>query len=226
VHDLLRLGARVSGAGQSGSFALSLREFAAKANEAIDASLHEIIIEIGSSVIRMSPVGNPEIWAANVAHRAKNTREADDYDFKVAARNTIINLTESNFTKAGNLRKGVKYAKPLTKAERVQNFNVNGLVAGQNYVGGRFRGNWMFSLGSADTTTTDEVDPSGSKSTARIVNGAIEFKAGDTAFITNSLPYAIPLEYGHSQQAPGGMVRITLARFQQIVLEAIRNNQV
>ena len=122
------------GAGQSGSFALSLREFAAKANEAIDASLREIIIEIGSSVIRMSPVGNPEIWAANVAHRAKNIREADDYDFKVALRNTAINLTESNFTKAGNLRKGVKYAKPLTKAERVQNFNVNGLVAGQGYV--------------------------------------------------------------------------------------------
>jgi hypothetical protein len=42
----------------------------------------------------------------------------------------------------------------------------------------------------------------------------------------NNLPYAVPLEYGHSKQAPGGMVRITLARFQQIVDEAIRNNQV
>ena len=212
--------------GMNGSFAAQIAKFAAKANEAIDASLREIIIEIGSSVIRMSPVGNPEIWAANVAHREKNTREADDYDFKVAARNTVINLTESNFTKSGKLKKGVKYAKPLTKAERVQNFNVNRLVAGQGYVGGRFRGNWMFSIGSPDTSTTEEVDPSGSKSTARIVNGAIEFKAGDTAYITNSLPYAIPLEYGHSQQAPGGMVRITLTRFQQIVLEAIRNNQV
>jgi hypothetical protein len=213
------------GAGQSGSFALSLAQFAEQAKEAIDASLREIVIELGSSVIRMSPVGNPEIWAANVAHREKNTREADGYDFKVAARNTVINLTESNFTKSGKLKKGVKYAKPLTKAERVQNFNVNGLVSGKDYVGGRFRGNWMFSIGSPDNTTTDEVDPSGRKSTARIVDGAIEFKAGDTAYITNSLPYAIPLEFGHSQQAPGGMVRITVARFQQIVLEAIRNNQ-
>ncbi len=42
----------------------------------------------------------------------------------------------------------------------------------------------------------------------------------------NNLPYAIALEYGHSDQAPGGMVRITQARFQQIVEEAIRNNQV
>ncbi|SEQ28619.1 hypothetical protein SAMN03159444_01421 [Pseudomonas sp. NFACC02] len=215
-----------AGAGQSGSFALSLAQFAEQAKEAIDASLREIIIELGSSVIRMSPVGNPEIWAANVAHRAKNTRAAEDYDFKVAVRNTLINLNDSNFTKSGNLRKGVKYAKPLTKAERVQNFNVNGLVSGKDYVGGRFRGNWMFSIGTPDNTTTEEVDPSGRKSTARIVDGAIEFKAGDTAYITNSLPYAIPLEFGHSQQAPGGMVRITVARFQQIVLEAIRNNQV
>jgi hypothetical protein len=215
-----------AGSGQSGSFALSLAQFAEQAKEAIDASLREIVIELGSSVIRMSPVGNPEIWAANVAHREKNTREADDYDFKVAARNTVINLTESNFTKSGKLKKGVKYGKPLTKAERLQNFNVNGLVSGKDYFGGRFRGNWMFSIGSPDNTTTEEVDPSGRKSTARIVDGAIEFKAGDTAYITNSLPYAIPLEFGHSQQAPGGMVRITVARFQQIVLDAIRNNQV
>jgi hypothetical protein len=215
-----------AGAGQSGSFALSLAQFAEQAKEAIDASLREIVIELGSSVIRMSPVGNPEIWAANVAHREKNTREADDYDFKVAARNTVINLTESNFTKSGKLKKGVKYAKPLTKAERVQNFNVNGLISGKDYVGGRFRGNWMFNIGAPDNTTTEEVDASGRKSRARIVDGAIEFKAGDTAYITNSLPYAIPLEFGHSQQAPGGMVRITVTRFQQIVLEAIRNNQV
>jgi hypothetical protein len=215
-----------AGAGQSGSFALSLAEFAAQATEAVDASLREIIIEIGSSVIRMSPVGNPEIWAANVAHRSANKAQADDYDFKVAVRNTVINLTDSNFTKAGKLKRGVKYAKPLTKTERDQNFSVNGLVAGKDYVGGRFRGNWMFSIGTPDNTTTEEVDPSGAKSTARIVAGAIEFKAGDTCYITNSLGYAIPLEFGHSTQAPGGMVRITVARFQQIVLEAIRNNQV
>lgn len=214
-----------AGTGRSGSFALSLAQFAQQANEAIDASLREIIIEVGNSVIRMSPVGNPEIWAANVAHREQNTRAADDYHFKVAVRNTVINLDDSNFTRSGKLRKGVKYAKPLTKAERVQNFNVNGLVAGRGYVGGRFRGNWMFSIGSPDNSTTDEVDPTERNASARITNGALEFKAGETAYITNSLPYAIPLEYGHSTQAPGGMVRITVARFQQIVLEAIRNNQ-
>lgn len=215
-----------AGAGQSGSFALSLAEFAQQATEAIDASLREIIIEIGSSIIRMSPVGNPEIWAANVTYRQANARAADDYDFKVAVRNTVINLTDSNFTKAGKLRRGVKYAKPLTKTERDQNFNVNGLVAGQDYVGGRFRGNWNFSIGYPDNSFRIQPDPTGEATMARLVNGAIEFKAGQTAFIVNNLPYAIPLEFGHSTQAPGGMVRVTVARFQQIVLEAIRNNQV
>ncbi|MNJ81742.1 hypothetical protein D3C77_807050 [compost metagenome] len=49
---------------------------------------------------------------------------------------------------------------------------------------------------------------------------------GQTAFIVNNLPYAIPLEYGHSSQAPAGMVRVTLANFQRIVDEAIRKNRV
>ncbi|MDC3735412.1 hypothetical protein KDL27_06415 [Pseudomonas syringae pv. syringae] len=215
-----------AGAGQSGSFALDLARFAEQAKDAVDISLRDIIIEIGSSVIRMSPVGKPEIWAANMALRDANTRAADDYDFKVSVRNTVINLTESNFTKSGKLKRGVKYAKPLTKTERVQNFNVNGLVAGHDYVGGRFRGNWMFGIGAPNNTTTEELDPSGSKSNARIANGVLEFHAGDVAYITNSLPYAIPLEFGHSTQAPNGMVRVTLAHFQKTVEDVVRKHQV
>ncbi|WP_430444814.1 MAG: hypothetical protein ACQZ2J_27480 [Pseudomonas piscis] len=211
-------------AGRNGSFAENIRQFAEQAQAGIDATFREIVIEIGSSVIRMSPVGNPEIWAANVAHRAANTRAADDYDFKVSVRNTLINLDESNFTKAGKLRRGVKYAKPLTKTERDQNFNVNGLVAGKDYVGGRFRGNWQFSIDTPAEGVLDQIDPSGNVTVAVLRTQVQSLTAGQTAYIVNNLPYAVPLEYGHSQQAPGGMVRITLARFQQIVDEAIRNN--
>lgn len=215
-----------AGAGQSGSFALSLAEFAEQATQAIDASLREVIIEIGSSVIRMSPVGNPETWAVNIAHREANTREADDYDFKVDVRNTLTNLNSDNFTKAGKLKRGVKLAKKLTKTEREQNFSVNGLLAGKDYVGGRFRGNWQFSIGSASSAIYMQPDPSGAAAQDRLQAGVIEFQAGQTAFIVNNLPYAIPLEFGHSDQAPSGMVRVTVARFQQIVADAIRNNQV
>lgn len=194
------------GAGQSGSFALSLAEFATQATEAIDASLREIVIEVGRSVIRMSPVGNPEIWAQNSV--------ASQYNQAVDDHNSDLRSDPDNMTKAGRLKAGRKLHDGMD------------IVAPDGYVGGRFRGNWMFSIGAPDSTTTEEVDPSGAKSTARIVAGAIEFKAGDTCYITNSLGYAIPLEFGHSTQAPGGMVRVTVARFQQIVTEAIRNNQV
>ncbi|MGX9379036.1 hypothetical protein [Pseudomonas sp. JQ36] len=212
--------------GFNGSFAESIHQFAEQVQAGINATFREIVIEIGSSVIRMSPVGNPEIWAANVAHRATNTRAADDYDFKVAVRNTLINLDESNFTKAGKLKRGVKYAKPLTKTERDQNFSVNGLVAGKDYVGGRFRGNWQFSIGTPAEGELDQVDPAGGVTLAKLRLQVEQLTIGQTAYIVNNLPYAVPLEYGHSKQAPGGMVRITLARFQQIVDEAIRNNQV
>lgn len=212
--------------GLNGSFAENIRQFAEQAQAELDATFREIVIEIGSSVIRMSPVGNPEIWAANVAHRATNVRAADNYDFKVAVRNTLINLNENNFTKAGKLKRGVKYTKPLTKAERDQNFNVNGLVAGKGYVGGRFRGNWQFSIGAPADAVLDQVDPGGNVTLAKLKLQVEQLTIGQTAYIVNNLPYAVPLEYGHSKQAPGGMVRITLARFQQIVDEAIRNNQV
>ncbi|MNT90915.1 hypothetical protein D3C72_2319290 [compost metagenome] len=53
-----------------------------------------------------------------------------------------------------------------------------------------------------------------------------DFTVGQMAYLINNLPYAIPLEFGHSNQAPNGMVRVTIARFQQIVEQAIRNNQV
>ena len=210
----------------NGSFAENIRQFAEQAQTGLDTTFREIVIEIGGSVIRMSPVGNPEIWAANVAHRQGNTAAADAYDFKVAVRNTVINLTDSNFNKAGKLKRGVKYAKPLTKTERDQNFNVNGLVAGKDYVGGRFRGNWQFSIGSPVDGVLDQIDASGNVTLAKLKLQVQQLSIGETAYIVNNLPYAVPLEYGHSKQAPGGMVRITLARFQQIVDEAIRNNQV
>jgi len=195
-----------SGSGQSGSFALSLAEFAAQAKEAIDASLREIIIEVGSSVIRMSPVGNPEIWAQNAV--------ASQYNQAVDDHNSDLRSDPANLTKAGRLKPGRKVNDGMD------------IVAPDGYVGGRFRANWHLSINVVENVTFDEVDPGGQATIAALVSAVSDFTAGQTAYLINNLPYAIPLEYGHSTQAPGGMVRITVARFQQIVLEAIRNNQV
>ena len=194
------------GAGQSGSFALSLAEFAAQTGEAIDASVREIIIEVGSSLIRMSPVGNPEIWAQNAV--------ATQYNKAVDDHNAELRSDPANLTKGGRLKKGRKLNDGMD------------IVASEGYVGGRFRANWHLSIGVVENVTFDEVDPSGAETVAALVAAMGDFTAGQIAYVINNLPYAIPLEFGHSTQAPGGMVRITVARFQQIVLEAIRNNQV
>jgi len=83
---------------------------------------------------------------------------------------------------------------------------------------GRFRANWQFSVGAPDLTTSERVDPSGSLTIARILGQVAGIKAGPTVYLTNSLPYAYRLEYeGWSDQAPNGMVRVTLAGLQAAV---------
>lgn len=88
---------------------------------------------------------------------------------------------------------------------------------------GRFRGEWQFTIETPAATQNGRADPTGGAAVAEIVDGALMLQVGQTAWLVNLLPYAIPLEYGHSDQAPDGMVRLTVARFQQIVEDAARN---
>ena len=72
---------------------------------------------------------------------------------------------------------------------------------------GRARANWMISEGSPQVATVLGTQ-------APATPSPMDFKGGSRIFITNSLPYIVPLEYGHSKQAPAGMVRVTLAEVQ------------
>lgn len=88
---------------------------------------------------------------------------------------------------------------------------------------GRFRGNWQVGFNNPPQGTLDVYDKSGDETIARGALVIEQFKVGMTAvYFTNNLPYAYPLEMGHSQQAPGGMVRITAAEFQQFFDAAAR----
>ena len=89
---------------------------------------------------------------------------------------------------------------------------------------GRARGNWQTSEGQPKTSEIDRVDPNGSQATAEVESNLGE---GDTTvFLTNNLPYAEPLEYGSSKQAPEGMVRKNVARITRIVSKAARKNRI
>lgn len=84
---------------------------------------------------------------------------------------------------------------------------------------GRFRGNWQVGIGSIPASDVDKlyVDPSGAAILSDIQQAVLDMKFGDTIYLVNNLPYARRLEYGWSQQAPNGMVRVTVAQFQPIV---------
>jgi hypothetical protein len=87
----------------------------------------------------------------------------------------------------------------------------------KGYVGGRFRGNWQFSTGTPPDGELDTIDPAGAQTIAALGASVADVKMGDTGYVVNNLPYAQALEYGWSTQAPAGMVRITLGRFDSFV---------
>lgn len=89
------------------------------------------------------------------------------------------------------------------------------------YVGGRFRGNWQYSVGDIDMTVTQAIDPAGGPTISRLHAKVPENTLGKVHYITNSLPYANRLEDGWSwRQAPNGMVQLAIVEFDQIVRAA------
>lgn len=87
---------------------------------------------------------------------------------------------------------------------------------------GRFRANWQVAVGSIPSGTLELDDKEGTVAISRVQAEALSIKAGDTIYLVNNLPYAISLEYGHSGQAPGGMVRLTVQQFEPIVAAIAR----
>lgn len=79
-----------------------------------------------------------------------------------------------------------------------------------NYVGGRARGNWFVQMGAASAQTTATPDPSGGATISRGTT-QIAGATGQPIHITNNLPYIIPLNDGHSHQAPAGFVEAAVA---------------
>lgn len=84
---------------------------------------------------------------------------------------------------------------------------------------GRFRMNWMASGGTPASRVTDATDKSGNIATGNATSFVLKAADWREFTLTNSLPYAQRLEYGWSQQAPQGMVRANISRFQQLINE-------
>lgn len=87
---------------------------------------------------------------------------------------------------------------------------------------GRFKNNWVTSMGSMSTATGGNADPSAGTARTLLKTQVDGWKPGQTIFITNSLPYAMRLEHGYSKQAPAGMVKLTVQNYAQAVAKAAR----
>lgn len=82
---------------------------------------------------------------------------------------------------------------------------------------GRARGNWQCSTDRPNLTTTDKQDKSGRETIRNMINKVNSSELESSLYLTNNLPYAVPLENGSSKQAPQGMVRKNLARIKALL---------
>lgn len=74
---------------------------------------------------------------------------------------------------------------------------------------GRFRANNQVSIGSPEYGTTDTADKNGSATFQQGSAVIVQGKPYSVIYIQNNLPYAEPLENGHSQQAPAGIYAVS-----------------
>lgn len=85
---------------------------------------------------------------------------------------------------------------------------------------GRARANWSLSTGAPVTFSIVGEDKSGSATLKKTSDGVMVWECTGGIFLSNNLPYIPVLEYGKddgtpgSNQAPNGMVRITVAEMQ------------
>lgn len=102
---------------------------------------------------------------------------------------------------------------------------------------GRFRANWNVAYGAPNLTTNEVTRSRGEKKRGLQVGNTrtsasnrerqqIEsvklMKMDGKVYLTNNLVYAITLEYGHSAQAPHGMVRTAIAMWPAIVRRSVK----
>ncbi|MCU7781951.1 MULTISPECIES: hypothetical protein [Lelliottia] len=188
---------------ENAAFIADITAFVNKAKANQDAVVRAVGIRILNQLVMMSPVGNPELWEIN--------QTAASYNRAVYDHNEAQRTDPANLTKTGRLKK---------KARVVDGMDIK---APPGYTGGRFRGNWQVSFDAPTTEENGRIDKTGDLTKAAGNYTLSLFKVGmSSIYFCNNVPYAYPLEMGHSTQAPGGMVRITAAEFQRFFDEAIR----
>lgn len=179
-------------------FTEDLTRAIAKLQKQTEMAVRETALELVAGMIEKSPVGNPDLWKANADVQAAKAKYLD----------VAIAHNEAN---PGKRRMGT--------GKQTLNKKFKNRV-GQGYVGGRFKSNWMVSIGSINLANGAEP---GANALLRAKADTAQFELGDVIWISNNLPYAKRLEFeGWSKQAPAGMARLTMQDADQILKRAVQ----
>lgn len=200
-----------------------------KSEQDLQVIVRVAVFKMLGQIVNMSPVGNPELWAVNRRQTQRRKRQAQAT--AAAYRSDAYSYQMKNGTR--KLRKGLRKRLALSEAKYnnnhgpVRNLRKTRRAGGEiyrpkGYRGGRFRANWQVGVGPRPTGwKNDIIGPA-----EVIAKGEAILQGFDgtqqTIWITNCVPYAVRLEYGHSKQAPQGMVRLTAQRFSSFVSSASR----
>jgi len=77
------------------------------------------------------------------------------------------------------------------------------------YVGGTFRANWQLGVNEAPKEEIQGTDAEGERTLRKIMSGIPKEAAGNIFYLVNNLPYAWPIENGHStKQAPKALLAL------------------
>lgn len=105
------------------------------------------------------------------------------------------------------------------------------IILGSPVDTGRFRMNWQAAGSSPETGTVAGVDKTGSTSINKMASVIVGLKDWSEFTLANNLPYANVIEYGgypgegpnttggYSKQAPSGVVRVNVKRFNTLLAE-------
>lgn len=97
------------------------------------------------------------------------------------------------------------------------------IVKGTPVDTGHARANWQIGISVAPSGEIQGTDKSGAAAIAAAVPQVQLFGPGKVAYLANNAPYIMQLEYGSSKQAPAGMARIAVAKWQAVVDKAVRS---
>jgi hypothetical protein len=125
--------------------------------------------------------------------------------------------------------KAKKNPETVMRAVSIKLFSA--IIKGSPVDTGRFRMNWQASGSSPASGTIPGTDVSGDKASSDAANFVTATSDWQELTLTNNLPYAEVLEFGgypgdgpntiggYSKQAPAGMVRVNITRFNTLLNE-------